>query len=59
MVNADGQFERLIAGAADPRQVHVADKHPVVGIVVADAVEDAFDDVDVMLSPIQATHTVG
>lgn len=56
--DADRQLEGLSAGAADPRQVQVEDTDPIIRIAVADVVQHAFDDVDVMLSAIQAAHAV-
>ena len=60
MVDADCQFEGLIAAAADPRHIDVNHTGPIIsgGVAVAGAAKHAFDDVDVMLSSVQATHTV-
>ena len=59
MVDADCQFEGLIAAAADPRDIDVNHTGPIIsgGVAVADAAEHAFDDVKVMLFSVQAAHT--
>ena len=57
VVDADRQLEGLVAAAADPRHVHVVDSgSPLGGIAVANPAQHAFDDIDVMLSAIQAAH---
>ena len=57
VVDADRQLEGLVAGAADPWHVHAVDTGSTLGgIAVAETAQHAFDDIDVMLSAIQATH---